>query len=61
MGAHGTMASVACIFMQAIVFRERAHMPPIGRGEDSRAARPTSPDTDDQANVITDRRQLQAT
>ena len=30
MGVHGMMASVACIFMQAIVFRERAHMPRLG-------------------------------
>ncbi len=27
MDVHGTMASMACIFMQAIVSRERAHMP----------------------------------
>ncbi len=27
MGAHGTIASVACIFMQATLYRERSHMP----------------------------------
>jgi hypothetical protein len=31
MGVHGTIASVACIFMQAIVSRERAHMPLFAR------------------------------
>lgn len=29
-GVPDTIASVACIFMQAIVFRERAHMPRLG-------------------------------
>jgi hypothetical protein len=27
MGVHGTMASVACIFIQATLYRERSHMP----------------------------------
>src|ERR1019366_5858028 len=35
--------------------RGRTHMPPIGRGEDSRAACSTWPGTDDQPQVITDR------
>jgi hypothetical protein len=34
MGVHGTIATMPWIFMQAIISRERAHMPPSGFGAD---------------------------